>query len=136
LKVKQKQNEKEQKQDKEGRRMLSITCAFSAYPTHPVRISITTTSTIRYASRFSVPINPFVPEVLAHSSIFSLHNFAASKPFRLNFVAMQVIEAVDALHSEFRAVDNLVAYNTTRVLKAFHNARLGSHVCNYVLSFR
>lgn len=80
--------------------MLSITCAFSAYPTHPVRISIPTTSTIRYASRFSVPINPFVPEV---------------------------IEAVDSLNSEFRAVDNLVAYNTTRVLKAFHNARLGSH---------
>ena len=41
---------------------------------------------------------------------------------------MQVVEAVDALHSEFRGVDNLVACNTTRVLKAFQNARLGSHV--------
>lgn len=41
---------------------------------------------------------------------------------------MQVVEAVDALHSEFRAVDNLVACNTTRVLKAFQNARVGSHV--------
>lgn len=38
------------------------------------------------------------------------------------------MEAVDALHSEFKAVDNLVAYNTTRVLKAFQNARVGSHV--------
>ncbi|KAJ1395498.1 Pyridoxal phosphate-dependent transferase, major domain [Sesbania bispinosa] len=38
-----------------------------------------------------------------------------------------VVEAVDALHSEFRAVDNLVACNTTRVLKAFQNARVGSH---------
>ena len=41
---------------------------------------------------------------------------------------MQVVEAVDALHSEFRAVDNLVACNTTRVLKAFQNVRVGSHV--------
>lgn len=41
---------------------------------------------------------------------------------------MQVVKAVDALHSEFRAVDNLVACNTTRVLKAFQNARVGSHV--------
>jgi cystathionine beta-lyase family protein involved in aluminum resistance len=50
---------------------------------------------------------------------------------------MQVIEAVDSLHSEFRAVDNLVAYNTNRVLKAFHNVRLGSHVCsNFSLSFQ
>lgn len=41
---------------------------------------------------------------------------------------MQVVKAVDSLHSEFRAVDNLVACNTSRVLKAFQNARLGSHV--------
>lgn len=41
---------------------------------------------------------------------------------------MQVVEAVGALHSEFRAVDNLVAYNTNLVLKAFQNARVGSHV--------
>ncbi|KAK9131634.1 hypothetical protein Scep_011162 [Stephania cephalantha] len=42
------------------------------------------------------------------------------------FVA-EVSKAVDALHSEFRAVDDLVAYNTTRVLNAFQNARVGSH---------
>lgn len=41
---------------------------------------------------------------------------------------MQVAEAVDSLYSEFRAMDNLVAHNTTRVLKAFQNARVGSHV--------
>lgn len=41
---------------------------------------------------------------------------------------VQVIEAVDSFYSEFRAVDNLVAYNTSRVLKAFKNARVGSHV--------
>lgn len=35
---------------------------------------------------------------------------------------------MDALYSEFRAVDNLVARNTARVLKAFQNARVGSHV--------
>ncbi|KAK9152602.1 hypothetical protein Sjap_000082 [Stephania japonica] len=42
------------------------------------------------------------------------------------FVA-EVSKAVDALQSEFRAVDDLVAYNTTRVLNAFQNARVGSH---------
>jgi hypothetical protein len=51
----------------------------------------------------------FVPEVFAHHSIFSYRHFAASKSLRIDFVTMQVIEAVDALHSEFRAVDNLVA---------------------------
>lgn len=40
----------------------------------------------------------------------------------------QVVKAVDSLHSEFRAVDGLVAHNTARVLKAFQNARVGSHV--------
>lgn len=44
------------------------------------------------------------------------------------FLVVQVVKAVDALHSEFRAVDNLVACNSTRVLKAFQNARVGSHV--------
>lgn len=38
------------------------------------------------------------------------------------------MEAVELLGSEFRAVDNLVARNTTRVLKAFQRARVGSHV--------
>lgn len=38
------------------------------------------------------------------------------------------MEAVESLYSEFRAVDNLVARNTTRVLKAFQRARVGSHV--------
>ena len=37
------------------------------------------------------------------------------------------MKAVDSLHSEFRAVDNLVVCNTNRVLKAFQNARVGSH---------
>ncbi|KAG5032884.1 hypothetical protein JHK85_016866 [Glycine max] len=40
---------------------------------------------------------------------------------------MLVVKAVDSLHSEFRAVDNLVVCNTNRVLKAFQNARVGSH---------
>ncbi|ONK65966.1 uncharacterized protein A4U43_C06F2810 [Asparagus officinalis] len=39
----------------------------------------------------------------------------------------EVAEAVDSLYSEFREVDNLVAHNSTRVLKAFQNARVGSH---------
>ncbi|KAK7855075.1 uncharacterized protein CFP56_029780 [Quercus suber] len=40
---------------------------------------------------------------------------------------LKVVKAVDSLYSEFRAVDNLVACNTARVLKAFQNARVGSH---------
>lgn len=44
------------------------------------------------------------------------------------FVQLQVVEAVDSLYAEFKAVDNLVAHNTTRVLKAFQNARVGYHV--------
>ncbi|PWA67644.1 hypothetical protein CTI12_AA314290 [Artemisia annua] len=39
----------------------------------------------------------------------------------------EVESAVDTLYPEFRAVDNLVARNTSRVLKAFQNARVGSH---------
>lgn len=38
-----------------------------------------------------------------------------------------VVKAVDSLYSEFRAMDNLVARNTARVLKAYQNARVGYH---------
>ncbi|KAE8703224.1 putative Developmental regulator, ULTRAPETALA [Hibiscus syriacus] len=40
---------------------------------------------------------------------------------------VQDAKAADSLCSEFRAVDNLVACNSFRVLKAFQNARVGSH---------
>lgn len=49
---------------------------------------------------------------------------------------MQVVKALDSLYPEFRAVDNLVACNTSRVLKAFQNARVGSHVIIYIFSCR
>ncbi|XP_072969240.1 uncharacterized protein [Typha angustifolia] len=39
----------------------------------------------------------------------------------------EVAEAVETLYSEFREVDNLVAHNSARVLKAFKNAHVGSH---------
>lgn len=44
---------------------------------------------------------------------------------------------MESLYSEFRAVDNLVAHNTARVLKAFQNARVGSHVriCAYLFGW-
>uniref|UniRef100_A0A7N0RE55 Uncharacterized protein n=1 Tax=Kalanchoe fedtschenkoi TaxID=63787 RepID=A0A7N0RE55_KALFE len=44
-----------------------------------------------------------------------------------NSFAPEVAEAVESLQSEFRAVDNLVACNTARVLKAYQNVRVGSH---------
>ncbi|XP_074319416.1 uncharacterized protein LOC141656430 [Silene latifolia] len=39
----------------------------------------------------------------------------------------EVDNAVASLHAEFRHIDNLVAHNTSRVMKAFQNARVGSH---------
>ncbi|GAB2284562.1 hypothetical protein Dimus_019017 [Dionaea muscipula] len=39
----------------------------------------------------------------------------------------EVEEAVDLLQSDFRAVDDLVARNTSRVLRSYQNARVGSH---------
>ncbi|KMT13007.1 hypothetical protein BVRB_4g087220 [Beta vulgaris subsp. vulgaris] len=39
----------------------------------------------------------------------------------------EVENAVASLHSEFRYIDNVVAHNTSRVLKAYQNARVGSH---------
>lgn len=46
----------------------------------------------------------------------------------LHVCSLQVAEAADSLCSEFRGVDNLVACNSARVLKAFQNTRVGSHV--------
>lgn len=43
-------------------------------------------------------------------------------------VYIQVENAVASLHSEFRYIDNVVAHNTSRVLKAYQNAHVGSHV--------
>ncbi|KAE9592932.1 hypothetical protein Lal_00029409 [Lupinus albus] len=88
--------------------MKSISCATITYPLHRIR-----DSTVRCVSQVSLPVN--VNNNNIHHSI--------PNPF-----VPQVVEAVDALYSEFRSVDNLVACNTTRVLKAFQNARVGSHV--------
>ncbi|XP_077222437.1 uncharacterized protein LOC143856196 isoform X2 [Tasmannia lanceolata] len=82
--------------------MWALSCATPSYPTHrglarPYRNSIS----VRSRAQISVPLHqPFVPEVA---------------------------KAVDSLYSEFRVIDNLVAHNTTRVLKAYQNARVGSH---------
>lgn len=42
---------------------------------------------------------------------------------------MQVAEAVKVLLPEFMEIDGLVATNINRVLDAYANARVGSHVC-------
>ncbi|XP_048441485.1 uncharacterized protein YnbB isoform X1 [Pyrus x bretschneideri] len=87
--------------------MWALSCATSAYPTLSPRASVPR-ATNRSSSPLSVPTN---------------HHFhAKDSPF-----VPEVSDAVDSLYSEFRAVDNLVARNTTRVLKAFQNARVGSH---------
>ncbi|KAJ6728015.1 hypothetical protein OIU74_006129 [Salix koriyanagi] len=85
-----------------GMKMWTLSCATPvAYPANSVRVSM--------------------PSVKAPSSsqISFQHNESPFVP--------EVVKAVDSLYSEFRAVDNLVACNTSRVLKAFQNVRLGSH---------
>ncbi|KAF5178860.1 hypothetical protein FRX31_031552 [Thalictrum thalictroides] len=83
--------------------MWVLSCAAaSAYPTHILSMKTSSSSSRASVSVRSstVPFHPFVPEVS---------------------------EAVDSLYSEFRAVDNIVACNTSRVLRAFQNAKVGSH---------
>ncbi|ONI12875.1 hypothetical protein PRUPE_4G188800 [Prunus persica] len=87
--------------------MWALSCATSAYPMLTLRASLPMATT-RSCSPVSVPTNH--------------HYHQKDSPF-----VPEVAEAVDSLYSEFRAVDNLVAHNTTRVLKAFQNARVGSH---------
>ncbi|KAF5730651.1 hypothetical protein HS088_TW19G00243 [Tripterygium wilfordii] len=81
--------------------MMVLSCAAPANPARLQRASmppVAVTSSSRVSFRSDG--HPFVPEV---------------------------VKAVDSLYLDFRAVDNLVARNTARVLKAFQNARLGSH---------
>ncbi|TMX04031.1 uncharacterized protein [Solanum lycopersicum] len=84
--------------------MAVLCCATSAYPTHTLRVT-SAKAAVRSSSRVSVPQlhhsdSPFVPEVN---------------------------KAVDSLSKEFREVDNLVARNTARVLRAFQRVKVGSH---------
>ncbi|XP_031502524.1 uncharacterized protein LOC116265770 [Nymphaea colorata] len=52
---------------------------------------------------------------------------SSATPLRDHPFVPKVAEAIDALYEEFRAVDSLVAHNTSRVLKAYQNARVASH---------
>ncbi|XP_057474431.1 uncharacterized protein LOC130762678 [Actinidia eriantha] len=88
--------------------MVVLSCAYSAYPAHSL--------TLR-ARGNAVPVRS-VSQVSVSSTNHHLHDH----PF-----VPEVEKAVDSLCSEFRAVDNLIARNTSRVLKAFKNARVGSH---------
>ncbi|KVI10516.1 hypothetical protein Ccrd_011102 [Cynara cardunculus var. scolymus] len=72
--------------------------------------------TINNSSRTAVPL-----QSSSRISITNHHQHSA------NLFVPEVESAVDTLYPEFRAVDNLVACNTSRVLKAFQNARVGSH---------
>ncbi|KAL5730076.1 hypothetical protein ACHQM5_002948 [Ranunculus cassubicifolius] len=85
--------------------MLALSCAISsAYPKPQILLPQRTV-------RASVSVRP-----RSKVSIDSTHPFAP-----------EVSQAVDSLYSEFRAVDNVVACNTSRVLKAFQNVKVGSH---------
>ncbi|KAI4374719.1 hypothetical protein MLD38_012682 [Melastoma candidum] len=66
--------------------------------------------------------NPRVATVSPSARPASLLSVGGGSPF-----VPEVTKAVDSLHAEFRAVDFMVARNTARVLKAFQNARVGSH---------
>ncbi|KAB1217205.1 hypothetical protein CJ030_MR4G021116 [Morella rubra] len=91
--------------------MWVSSCSLPAYPSLSLRAS---------TPKFTACSSTRVPDSF---SIYNLHDqHLQEHPF-----VPEVVKAVDSLYSEFRAVDNLVARNTTRVLKAFQNARVGSH---------
>ncbi|CAA6658424.1 unnamed protein product [Spirodela intermedia] len=70
-----------------------------------------------------------LPRRLVSARFTKLQALSCAPPAQLARPFVPEVEAAaDSLHSEFRAVDNLVAHNTTRVLRAFQNARVGSHV--------
>ncbi|KAK4771171.1 hypothetical protein SAY87_031703 [Trapa incisa] len=81
-----------------------------------------------YPKHFSRPFRNANAPVVRSSLQLYLPTDNLSHPSILHspFVP-EVVKAVDSLHSEFRAVDSLVAHNTARVLRAFQNARVGSH---------
>ncbi|KAJ7981693.1 Cys/Met metabolism, pyridoxal phosphate-dependent enzyme [Quillaja saponaria] len=88
--------------------MWVLSCASSAYPTASRRASAAPMANFRSSSRVSVRT--------------SHHHLHDESPF-----VPEVVDAVNGLYSEFREVDYLVARNTSRVLKAFQNVRVGSH---------
>ncbi|KAH6778457.1 hypothetical protein C2S52_005992 [Perilla frutescens var. hirtella] len=90
--------------------LLSCTTT-SAYPTPTFRLT---------CAAVAFP-GPTVP-VRSRTRVSALSLHSDEQPF-----APEVEKAVDSLYSDFRAVDNLVARNSARVLKAFQNARVGSH---------
>ncbi|KAL7218199.1 hypothetical protein ACSBR2_011470 [Camellia fascicularis] len=91
--------------------MVVLSCAYSAYPTHAVSLR---------AHRGFSPVRSTSPVSVSHTHHHHHHHH--DHPF-----VPEVEKAVDSLYAEFRAVDNLVARNTARVLRAFQNARVGSH---------
>ncbi|KAI3457502.1 hypothetical protein Pfo_014165 [Paulownia fortunei] len=81
---------------------------------------LTPTFTLPCAAAAAYPGATVSVRSKSRASAVSLHR--EEQPF-----VPEVEKAVDSLYSEFRAVDNLVARNSARVLKAFQNARVGSH---------
>ncbi|XP_050247426.1 uncharacterized protein LOC126694920 isoform X2 [Quercus robur] len=101
--------------------MWVLSCASTGYPTHSLRASFKTKAKVRSSSQVSVSLSTHHHHQQQQQQQLLLHHHQ-DHPF-----VPEVVKAVDSLYSEFRAVDNLVACNTARVLKAFQNARVGSH---------
>ncbi|KAM3696695.1 hypothetical protein ACJW31_06G057800 [Castanea mollissima] len=101
--------------------MWVLSCASTGYPTHSLRASFKTKAKVRSSSQVSVSLSTHHhQQQQQQQQLILLHH--QDHPF-----VPEVVKAVDSLYSEFRAVDNLVACNTARVLKAFQNARVGYH---------
>ncbi|XP_075668608.1 uncharacterized protein LOC142638464 [Castanea sativa] len=98
--------------------MCVLSCTSTGYPTHSLRASFKTKAKVRSSSQVSVSLSTHHHQ---QQQQLILHHHQ-DHPF-----VPEVVKAVDSLYSEFRAVDNLVACNTARVLKAFQNARVGYH---------
>ncbi|CAA7394682.1 unnamed protein product [Spirodela intermedia] len=102
--------------------MQALSCAAGAHPALPRRLWACGAPPPGATPSFSLPRR------LVSARFTKLQALSCAPPAQLARPFVPEVEAAaDSLHSEFRAVDNLVAHNTTRVLRAFQNARVGSH---------
>ncbi|MQL80101.1 hypothetical protein Taro_012555 [Colocasia esculenta] len=109
--------------------METLSCAASAaayparYPARPRRLQCSPGKLGGLA--FTPPLR--VPLLSSPAAVTSQAVSCAPPAYPAHPFVPEVAEAVDSLQQEFRAVDNLVAHNTTRVLRAYQNAKVGSH---------
>ncbi|KAF3651060.1 putative receptor-like protein kinase THESEUS 1-like, partial [Capsicum annuum] len=112
--------------------MVVLSCATSAYPTHTMRMTSAKLPVCLSSAKMAVLscATPACPTrtLRITSSIVPVYSSSrvSVHPSDSPFIP-EVNKAVDSLSKEFREVDNLVARNTARVLRAFQRVKVGSH---------